>query len=65
MVKIEELVTTTGSGPTVAWGCFSASTVIYCHSGENTHLWASRVSCIGLPYSFWAGENVMGCFRIA
>ena len=37
--------------------CISAVGVLRCHSGENARLWAGNVSCIGLPYSFWAGES--------
>ena len=39
------------------WACSSAAEVLRCHSGENARLCAGRVSCIGCPYNFWAGER--------
>lgn len=41
----------------VVWACCSASDVQRCHPGKKAHLWAGRVSCIGCPYNFWAGER--------
>ena len=39
------------------WACSSASEVLCCHSGKNACLCAGRVSCIGHPYTSWAGER--------
>ena len=35
----------------------SVSSLLCCHSGKKAHWCMGRVSCMGWPYSVWAGES--------
>ena len=39
------------------WVCHSVSSLLCCHYGKKAHWCMGRVSCMGWPYSFWAGES--------